>query len=114
MSVDFLVRPCQSLEEARFAQELDNKVWKNGFQHYEWLYNHDQNLLLVAVEKNTDNFLGYVGVERFNPQDFEVGVASGFKKSMPPWNHDGQNHPKGVPNDGSIVWIRKISQLVDV
>jgi len=93
MPINCIVRPAKNIEEAITAQNLDNEVWKNGYQYYEKLYttgleNKDPDLLLVGVEENTEKFLGYIGVERFAEEDLIVGAASNFTKNMPPWNHD--------------------------
>ena len=94
--------PAENAEEARAAQTLDDRSWDNGYQHYEWLFNKDPELLLVAVEKDTNRFLGYVGVERFNESDMVVGFKSGFTKSMPGWNHNPREWHK---EDGTVYHI---------
>jgi hypothetical protein len=111
MSIDFLVRPCQNLEEAKASQKLDDRVWQNGFQHYEWLFAHDPDLLLVAVEKVSNRFLGYVGVEKFDSGDLSVGVGSNYDRSMPPWNHDpGEWHK----DEGEVYHIAGAAVIPEV
>ena len=58
MAIDFVIRPAESLEEAKAAQRLDDSAWRNGYQHYEWLYQTDSSLLLVLLkEELTDSLV---------------------------------------------------------
>jgi len=104
MTLEFVVRACESAEEAREAQDMDDRLWNNGYQHYEWLYNKNPELLLILADTGTNRFLGYVGVEQFNESDLSVGYAAEplLSKSMPGWDHVPEEWHK---NDGNVYHI---------
>ena len=69
MTLEYTIRKVQNREEALAVQALDNSLWKNGFQYYERLFEIDPELIQVAVDKETNRLLGYIGFEKFNASD---------------------------------------------
>ena len=82
-------------------QELDRTTWKDGFQHYDKLYQLYPEGITVALADN-GTLLGYIAAERLTGQDLTVGAASDFKRSLPPWNHDPDGWHKPY---GSVLYI---------
>ncbi|HLC76647.1 MAG TPA: GNAT family N-acetyltransferase [archaeon] len=107
MTSDFEVRLATE-REVHAVQELDSASREDGFQHYNKLFRIYPEGTLVAIDKDT--VAGYIGTERLNSKDLEVGTSSNFKRSMPPWDHDPATYHRP---DGNVLYILGHAVLPD-